>query len=131
MKSDKSGKGGEVKAQIDKLVGKAAYGSFRIFGNMPVRPGDDWYGLTAARQDGDDLVLSFETQGNDPWKFEVHVVKPQGLEVEQGKLTIRQASRVSFAKSLDVEHAGKSLKTTSDGKKDTLPFDNELALELY
>lgn len=58
------------------------------------------------------------------------MVKPQGLEVEQGKLTIRQALRVSFAKSLDVEHAGESLKTTSDGKKDTLPFDNELALEL-
>ena len=126
MKGDK-----DLKAQIDKLVGKAAYGSFRIFGNVPVRPGDDWYGLTAAKQEGDDLVLSFETQGTDPWKFDVRVVKAQGLEVEKGKLTIKQATRVSFAKSLDVEHAGKSLKIVSDGKKDTIPFDNELAVELY
>ena len=121
----------DLKGQIDKLVGKSAYASFRIFGSMPVRPGDDWYGLCAARQDGDDLVLSFETQGTEPWKFDVRVSKPQGLEVEKGKLTIKQAARVAFAKSLDVEHAGKSLKVVSDGNKATQPFNNELALELY
>jgi len=119
---------GDSQEKLAGLAGKAAYASFRIFGVMPLRPGDDWYGLKSLKSSAGQLDLVFDFGGDD---LPVTVYQPSGIEVGAKTLTVKQADRVTFGGRLDVKRAGKILAVVLDGDKQERPFADEPAFEAY
>ncbi len=106
------------------LAGKFACGSVEIFGNLPVRPGDTFFGLLAVKRDGPRIDLVFAAQGEEADEsrhFALSIWGPRDVKGAADHITVGHAERVKWASTDEWVVHGKQVETVGSKERAALP----------